>query len=89
MQEEFPCRIRSTALDSGALLHFNGRAIQKPYSEYEDDFDVRLQSELYHADSMPSVDSLRYVTLGREVAGEASHRMSCYGTARPRAWVSE
>ena len=49
----------------------SGRAIQKPYGHYEDDFYQRLESgELFDADSIPLADSLKYLTvLGREVYG--------------------
>ena len=64
-----------------------GRAIQKPYADYDDDFDMRLASgELYHADSMPLVDSLRYRRPwgGKSMAGAALPQMfSCLGTAPP------
>lgn len=71
-----------------------GRAIQKPYSAYEDDFDVRLESgELYHADSMPLVDSLRYVTPGgREVfggGGIAPDVFVPWDSTSTSSWVSE
>ena len=71
-----------------------GRAIQKPYEAYDDDFDVRLESgELYHADSMPLVDSLRYVTpMGREVfggGGIAPDVFVPWDSASTSAWVSE
>lgn len=51
-----------------------GRAIQKPYGdgvEYGDDYWQRYDSgELFHADSIPRPDSLRYETPGgREVFG--------------------
>ena len=71
-----------------------GRAIQKPYEAYDDDFDVRLESgELYHADRMPLVDSLRYVTpKGREVfggGGIAPDVFVPWDSASTSAWVSE
>ena len=83
----------STALDRGAVLHPNGPGHPKAYSDYEDDFDVRLQSgELYHADSMPLVDSLRYRTpLGREVFGGsiAPDVFVPWDSAATSSWVSE
>ncbi|MDA0946829.1 MAG: hypothetical protein O2791_07200, partial [Bacteroidetes bacterium] len=71
-----------------------GRAIQKPYATYEDDFDVRLsRGELYHADSMPLVDSLRYTTpMGREVfggGGIAPDLFVPWDSTSTSAWVSE
>ena len=71
-----------------------GRAIQKPYADYEDDFDVRLASgELFDADSMPLVDSLRYRTpLGREVyggGGIAPDLFVSWDSTATSAWVSE
>ena len=95
VQEEFPVP-GSGALRLTVARFYTptGRAIQKPYSEYEDDFDVRLQSgELYHADSMPLVDSLRYVTpLGREVfggGGIAPDVFVPWDSAATSSWVSE
>ena len=80
VQEEFPVP-GSGALRLTVARFYTptGRAIQKPYTAYEDDFDVRLASgELYHADSMPLVDSLRYVTpLGREVLAVGALRLTC------------
>ncbi|MDA0728303.1 MAG: S41 family peptidase [Bacteroidetes bacterium] len=71
-----------------------GRAIQKPYATYEDDFDVRLtRGELYHADSMPLVDSLRYTTpMGREVfggGGIAPDLFVPWDSTATSAWVGE
>jgi carboxyl-terminal processing protease len=95
VQEEFPVP-GSGALRLTVARFYTptGRAIQKPYSEYEDDFDVRLQSgELYHADSMPLVDSLRYVTpLGSEVfggGGIAPDVFVPWDSAATSSWVSE
>ena len=95
VQEEFPVP-GSGALRLTVARFYTptGRAIQKPYTDYEDDFDVRLESgELYHADSMPLVDSLRYVTpLGREVfggGGIAPDVFVPWDSAGTSAWVSE
>ena len=95
VQEEFPVP-GSGALRLTVARFYTptGRAIQKPYTAYEDDFDVRLASgELYHADSMPLVDSLRYVTpLGREVfggGGIAPDVFVPWDSASTSAWVSE
>ncbi|MGB1383738.1 MAG: S41 family peptidase [Flavobacteriales bacterium] len=95
VQEEFPVP-GSGALRLTVARFYTptGRAIQKPYGDYEDDFDVRMASgELYHADSMPLVDSLRYVTpLGREVfggGGIAPDVFVPWDSAVTSAWVSE
>jgi carboxyl-terminal processing protease len=95
VQEEFPVP-GSGALRLTVARFYTptGRAIQKPYGDYEDDFDVRMASgELYHADSMPLVDSLRYVTpLGREVfggGGIAPDVFVPWDSAATSAWVSE
>lgn len=95
VQEEFPVP-GSGALRLTVARFYTptGRAIQKPYADYEDDFDVRLESgELYHEDSMPLVDSLRYVTpLGREVfggGGIAPDVFVPWDSAGTSAWVSE
>ena len=95
VQEEFPVP-GSGALRLTVARFYTptGRAIQKPYTDYEDDFDVRLESgELYHADSMPLVDSLRYITpLGREVfggGGIAPDVFVPWDSAATSAWVSE
>lgn len=95
VQEEFPVP-GSGALRLTVARFYTptGRAIQKPYTDYEDDFDVRLASgELYHADSMPLVDSLRYVTpMGREVfggGGIAPDVFVPWDSTGTSAWVSE
>jgi carboxyl-terminal processing protease len=95
VQEEFPLP-GSGALRMTVARFYTptGRAIQKPYGDYDDDFDVRMESgELYHADSMPLVDSLRYVTpLGREVfggGGIAPDVFVPWDSAATSAWVSE
>lgn len=48
-----------------------GRSIQKPYSEYKDDYSARYRSgELFSADSIKVVDSLKFTTpMGKEVYG--------------------
>ena len=47
----------------------SGRCIQKPYEkgdEYESDFSIRAtRGELYHADSIKFIDSLRYETAAK------------------------
>ena len=68
--------------------------LQKPYDAYEEDFDVRLASgELYHADSMPLVDSLKYTTpMGREVfggGGIAPDVFVAWDSTGTSGWVSE
>ena len=82
VQEEFPVP-GSGALRLTVARFYTptGRAIQKPYDAYEEDFDVRLASgELYHADSMPLVDSLKYTTpMGREVFGGGASRRRVRG----------
>jgi len=95
VQEEFPVP-GSGALRLTVARFYTptGRAIQKPYTDYEDDFDVRLASgELYHEDSMPLVDSLRYVTpMGREVfggGGIAPDVFVPWDSTGTSAWVSE
>ena len=95
VQEEFPVP-GSGALRLTVARFYTptGRAIQKPYADYEDDFDMRLASgELYHADSMPLVDSLRYVTpLGREVfggGGIAPDLFVAWDSTATSSWVSE
>ena len=95
VQEEFPVPgSGALRLTVARFYTTTGRAIQKPYADYEDDFDVRLESgELYHEDSMPLVDSLRYVTpLGREVfggGGIAPDVFVPWDSAGTSAWVSE
>ena len=95
VQEEFPVP-GSGALRLTVARFYTptGRAIQKPYTDYEDDFDVRLASgELYYEDSMPLVDSLRYLTpLGREVfggGGIAPDVFVPWDSTATSAWVSE
>tara|TARA_B100000989_G_scaffold86455_3_gene62179 strand:- start:6835 stop:8514 length:1680 start_codon:yes stop_codon:yes gene_type:complete len=95
VQEEFPVP-GSGALRLTVARFYTptGRAIQKPYTDYEDDFDVRLASgELYYEDSMPLVDSLRYLTpLGREVfggGGIAPDVFVPWDSTSTSAWVSE
>lgn len=71
-----------------------GRAIQKPYALYEDDFDERMDSgELFEADSMPLIDSLRYETpLGRFVfggGGIAPDLFVPWDSTATSAWLSE
>ena len=95
VQEEFPVP-GSGALRLTVARFYTptGRAIQKPYADYEDDFDVRMESgELYHEDSMPLVDSLRYVTpLGREVfggGGIAPDVFVPWDSTATSTWVSE
>lgn len=71
-----------------------GRAIQKPYAAYEDDFDERMDSgELFEADSMPLIDSLRYETpLGRSVfggGGIAPDLFVPWDSTATSAWLSE
>ena len=47
--------------DGRPFLHANRPRHPKAYDAYEEDFDVRLASgEVYHADSMPLIDSLKY-----------------------------
>ena len=95
VQEEFPVP-GSGALRLTVARFYTptGRAIQKPYADYADDFDMRLASgELYHEDSMPLVDSLRYVTpMGREVyggGGIAPDVFVPWDSTATSAWVSE
>ena len=95
VQEEFPVP-GSGALRLTVARFYTptGRAIQKPYADYDDDFDMRLASgELYHEDSMPLVDSLRYVTpMGREVyggGGIAPDIFVPWDSTATSAWVSE
>ena len=95
VQEEFPVP-GSGALRLTVARFYTptGRAIQKPYAAYEEDFDTRLASgELYHADSMPLVDSLRYVTpMGREVfggGGIAPDVFVPWDSSGTSVWVSE
>ena len=95
VQEEFPVP-GSGALRLTVARFYTptGRAIQKPYDAYEEDFDVRLASgELYHADSMPLVDSLKYTTpMGREVfggGGIAPDVFVAWDSTGTSGWVSE
>lgn len=95
VQEEFPVP-GSGALRLTVARFYTptGRAIQKPYADYDEDFDVRLTSgELYHSDSMPLVDSLRYTTpLGREVfggGGIAPDVFVPWDSAATSVWVNE
>lgn len=95
VQEEFPVP-GSGALRLTVARFYTptGRAIQKPYADYEEDFDARMASgELYHADSMPLVDSLRYLTPGgREVfggGGIAPDLFVPWDSTATSAWVSE
>lgn len=95
VQEEFPVP-GSGALRLTVARFYTptGRAIQKPYADYDDDFDMRLASgELYHEDSMPLVDSLRYVTpMGRQVyggGGIAPDVFVPWDSTATSAWVSE
>jgi len=95
VQEEFPVP-GSGALRLTVARFYTptGRAIQKPYADYDDDFDMRLASgELYHEDSMPLVDSLRYVTpMGRKVyggGGIAPDVFVPWDSTVTSAWVSE
>lgn len=48
-----------------------GRSIQKPYSDYEDDYMTRYRSgELFTRDSIKVIDSLKFITPGgKEVYG--------------------
>lgn len=77
VQEEFGLENAGALRLTIARFHTpTGRAIQKPYGTeamhgYEDDWDVRYASgELFHEDSIPRPDSLRFVTpAGREVFG--------------------
>ncbi|MBQ7222364.1 MAG: S41 family peptidase, partial [Bacteroidales bacterium] len=53
------------------VAHFytpSGRCIQKPFDDYEMDFAKRLETgELFNADSIKVVDSLKYTTKGGRV----------------------
>ena len=95
VQEEFPVP-GSGALRLTVARFYTptGRAIQKPYDAYEEDFDVRLASgELYHADSMPLIDSLKYTTpMGREVFGGGGITPDVFvawDSTGTSGWVSE
>ena len=70
----FHCHARGIAVDRGAVLHPTGRAIQRPYGEgvdYGDDYFARYErGELFHQDSIATIDSLTYVTpAGKVVHG--------------------
>ncbi len=77
VQEEFGLEGAAALRLTIARFHTpTGRAIPKPYGAealhgYEDDWEVRFESgELFHEDSIPRPDSLRYVTPGgKEVFG--------------------
>ena len=71
-----------------------GRAIQKPYTDYEDDFTTRYErGELFHEDSIPFVDSLRYETAGGRVVfgggGIAPDFFVPYDTTATSEWLGE
>jgi carboxyl-terminal processing protease len=72
VQEEFGIPDAGALRLTVARFHTpTGRAIQKPYGSYEDDFSERYErGELFHEDSIPAIDSLRYETpKGRIVYG--------------------
>ena len=59
-----------------------GRAIQRPYGEnvdYGDDYFARYErGELFHQDSIATVDSLTYITpAGRWCMEQAASRRMC------------
>lgn len=95
VQEEFGIPDAGALRLTVARFHTpTGRAIQKPYGAYEDDFTERFDhGELFHADSIPTVDSLRYETpAGRVVYGGGGISPDFfvpYDTLANSAWLGE
>lgn len=95
VQEEFGIPEAGALRLTVARFHTpTGRAIQKPYSDYEDDFTLRYErGELFHEDSIPFMDSLRYETpAGRVVyggGGIAPDFFVAYDTTGTSDWLGE
>lgn len=95
VQEEFGIPEAGALRLTVARFHTpTGRAIQKPYGIYEDDFTERYdRGELFHEDSIPTVDSLRFETpAGRVVyggGGIAPDFFVAYDTLANSAWLGE
>lgn len=95
VQEEFGIPEAGALRLTVARFHTpTGRAIQKPYSDYEDDFTLRYdRGELFHEDSIPFMDSLRYETpAGRVVyggGGIAPDFFVAYDTTGTSEWLGE
>ena len=95
VQEEFGIPEAGALRLTVARFHTpTGRAIQKPYSAYEDDFTLRYdRGELFHEDSIPFIDSLRYETpAGRVVyggGGIAPDFFVPYDTTGTSEWLGE
>ncbi len=95
VQEEFGIPEAGALRLTVARFHTpTGRAIQKSYAEYEDDFTLRYErGELFHEDSIPFIDSLRYETpAGRIVyggGGIAPDFFVPYDTTGTSDWLGE
>lgn len=95
VQEEFGIPEAGALRLTVARFHTpTGRAIQKPYGTYSDDFTDRWErGELFFADSIPFVDSLRYETPGGRVVygggGIAPDFFVPYDTTEGSAWLAE
>jgi carboxyl-terminal processing protease len=95
VQEEFGIPEAGALRLTVARFHTpTGRAIQKPYGTYEDDFTERYdRGELFHEDSIPTVDSLRFETpAGRVVYGGGGITPDffvAYDTLANSAWLGE
>lgn len=95
VQEEFGIPEAGALRLTVARFHTpTGRAIQKPYADYEDDFTLRYdRGELFHEDSIPFTDSLRYETpAGRVVyggGGIAPDFFVAYDTTGTSEWLGE
>lgn len=95
VQEEFGIPDAGALRLTVARFHTpTGRAIQKPYSDYEDDFTERYdRGELFYEDSIPFVDSLRYETPGGRVVfgggGIAPDFFVPYDTTASSTWLAE
>lgn len=95
VQEEFGIPDAGALRLTVARFHTpTGRAIQKPYGSYEDDFAERYdRGELFYEDSIPTADSLRYETPGGRVVygggGISPDFFVPYDTLANSAWLSE